>query len=88
VVNPPAQSVAGFGGIVAHIDKADAAGVSFSGTGGLTAPGANGTPMSIGSITAMGDIDRVAGAVSATTMTTATTFSYELLCKPMRRLFY
>jgi hypothetical protein len=87
VVNLATQTVAGFGGLVAHIDKADAAGVSFSGQGTMNFPGANGTPVSAGGITVIGDIDRVTGAVSATTMTTATTFTYELLCKPATRLF-
>jgi hypothetical protein len=87
VVNPPAQSAAGFSGIVAHIDKADAAGIAFSDTGKLTVPGANGGQVSVGNITVIGELDRVTGAVSATTMTTASTFRYELLCKPATRLF-
>lgn len=85
VVNLPDQSVAGFGGIVAHIDRTDAAGISFSGTGPLGVPSAKGGQ--VGTITVMGELDRVTGAVSATTLTTATTFSWELLCKPTKRLF-
>jgi hypothetical protein len=73
VVDLTARSVAGFGGIVAHIDRADAAGISFSGHGVDT--------------TVAGEIDRVTGAVFATTTTTALIWSYDLLCKPTKRLF-
>ncbi|HVZ53076.1 MAG TPA: hypothetical protein VG986_13985 [Pseudolabrys sp.] len=87
VVNLTERTVAGFGGIVAHIDKADAVYVSFSGQGQLTAPGASGNSISVGDMSVMGDLDRVTGAVSATTMTKATTYSYELFCKPTKSLF-
>jgi hypothetical protein len=54
VVNLSARSVAGFGDIVARIYKADDASISFSGEGTMTLPGANGTIMSVGSISVSG----------------------------------
>jgi hypothetical protein len=84
VVNFTERTVSGFGGIVAPIGMVDAAQISFGGTGDLTLPGDGGGK---GGISVIGDIDRVTGAVVATTMTTALTTSYELLCKVTKRLF-
>jgi hypothetical protein len=89
VVNVPERSVAGFEGLVAHIDKSDASHIWFSGRDVLT-PGANDTTIFVG-----GDIDRVTGAVhiyattnGETTKTRElTSYNYDLLCKPTRRLF-
>ncbi len=86
VVNLTEKTVAGFGGIVARIDKADEVYISFSGQGQLTS-NVGGNSRAIGGISVMGDLDRVTGALSVTTMTTATIFSYELYCKPATRLF-
>ena len=83
VVNLAEKTVLGFGGVVARIGKADALYISFSGQGHLAL---GGHPTSVG-ISVMGDLDRVTGALSVTTMTKATTVSYELLCKPTTRLF-
>ena len=84
ILNLVEQTVSGFAGIVANIDKVDGADILFSGEGNLLAPAGRGSK---GSITVIGDIDRVTGAVSARTLTTATTYSYDLLCKPANRLF-
>jgi len=35
----------------------------------------------------VGGIDRLTGEVSATTVSTTSTYTYELLCKPANRLF-
>jgi hypothetical protein len=84
IVNFAERSVSGFN-IVAHIDRVDDASISFGGEGNLPPlPGARSTPVSM---TVMGSIDRVTGAVSATTLTTATMYTYDLLCKPVKRLF-
>jgi len=84
-VNLPEGTVSGFVGIVARITRMDAAGMSFEGRGDLSVPGGGG-PAS-GQITLFGEIDRLTGAVSATTMTKAATTYYELLCKPVKRMF-
>lgn len=84
VVNLVERTVSGFADIVAHVDKIDTDDISFSSTGNLVAPGRRG---SIGSITVMGEIDGVTGAVSAKTFTTTTVSTYDLLCKPANRLF-
>jgi hypothetical protein len=86
VVDLSAQTVAGFSGIVAHIDYVDAASISFRGIKNLTAPD-NGTPVTAESIMVMGQIDRVTGTASATTMSTVSVFNFDLLCKPTSRLF-
>jgi hypothetical protein len=51
VVNLAEQTVYGFVGIVAQIDKVDAAHISFGGTGDLSLPGSRGGKVSVGSIT-------------------------------------
>jgi hypothetical protein len=82
VVNLPARSVAGFGEIVARIYRADDASILFRGDG----IGSLGPKVSVA-----GSIDRVTGLADATIMTTlgsnSTTLTYDLLCKPARRLF-
>ena len=78
VVNLQARTVSGGFGIVARTDTVDDAGISFSGNGEL-GPRVR--------INVYGYIDRVTGAVEATTMTDNTINKYELHCKPTRRLF-
>jgi hypothetical protein len=78
VVNLAAQTVSGFGP-VAHIDKIDAATITFS-VGILAKDHASGM---VG-----GQIDRITGAVIATTtMAAGAVLNYELFCKPTKRLF-
>lgn len=83
VVDLTAGTVSGFSGVVAQINRIDAAGISFSGTGNVST--FKGVPQL--QISVWGDIDRVTGAVSATTSSTASIYTYDLICKPARRLF-
>ena len=85
VVNLGERTVSGFAGIVARIAKVDAAHISFGST--VKRPLLNFRSEPAASVTVIGDIDRVTGAVSATIMTTATASSYDLICKPTSRLF-
>jgi hypothetical protein len=85
VVNLGERTVSGFAGIVARIAKVDAAHISFGSTVKRSLLSFRSEPAA--SVTVMGDIDRVTGAVSATIMTTATASSYDLICKPTSRLF-
>jgi hypothetical protein len=81
VVNLAEETVS-FGGYVTRIDKVDAANISFNGTSDFQFHGVG--PKTTLSI--WGAIDRVTGAMSASTNTTAETYSYELLCKPANRV--
>ena len=63
VVDLTAGTVSGFGGVVAPVDRLDAASVSFNGTGNVPS-GFQGLPPL--RVTVWGDIDRVTGAVTAT----------------------
>jgi hypothetical protein len=85
VVNLGERTVSGFAGITARIAKVDAAHISFGST--VKRSLLNFRSESAASVTIIGDIDRVTGAVSATIMTTATASSYDLICKPTSRLF-
>jgi hypothetical protein len=82
VVNLADQTVIGFG-TVAHIDRADAASISFGGEGPAT--------LRTGTIYVWGEIDRVTGATWAETITTTVVttriYSYDLVCKVANRLF-
>jgi hypothetical protein len=71
-----------FGGYVAKIDRVDDAYISFRGEQELSIGN-----VQTGAIIVMGHIDRVTNAVSATTKTSAIAFTYDLLCKPVSRLF-
>ena len=82
VVNLTDRTVS-FLGYVAQIDSIDAADVTFSGE---TKVKMGGQSTGVG-VYVMGDIDRVTGAMSAATMSTASTHSYELVCKVANRLF-
>ena len=81
VINLAEQTVVGFG-IAAHIDLLDASSIEFSGEGPIVDRGSK-----IGTISALGAIDRVTGIVSATTtmsersQKTVTGTSYYLVCK-------
>jgi hypothetical protein len=75
VVNLADRTVS-FLGFVAKIDAIDAANITFTGD--------NSKPYAV---LVTGDIDRVTGAVSAVIATSATTDSYDLLCKLTNRLF-
>jgi hypothetical protein len=72
----------GVGTIVSHITYADEASIGFYGQGQLRR--GFGGPLGI---IVMGDLDRVTGTLFATTMTSATTSTYELHCKPTKSLF-
>jgi len=61
-----AERTVSFSGHSAGIDKADVAHISFSGESNAV----------------HGEIDRVTGAMWATTASNATTLAYKLLCKP------
>jgi hypothetical protein len=71
-----------FGGYVAKIDRVDDAYISFRGEQELSIGN-----VQTGAIIVMGHINRVTNAVSATTKTSAIAFTYDLLCKPVSRLF-
>ena len=85
IVNFADRTVSGFAGIVARIAKFDAAHVPFGSTSKKSLLGFRAKPE--GSVTVIGEIDRVTGVVSATAMTPETTYSYDLICKPATRLF-
>jgi hypothetical protein len=92
VVDLTARTVSGFGGVVAPVDRVDAASVSFNGTGNVPS-GFQGLPPL--RVTVWGDIDRVTGAVTATQSSVSQalktdnvlTYNYELVCQPARRIF-
>jgi len=82
VLNLAEKTVVGFG-ITAHMDLLDASSIEFSGEGPLVDRGSK-----IGTLSALGAIDRVTGIVSATTtqmlersQKTVTGTSYYLVCK-------
>jgi hypothetical protein len=81
VVNLADQTVT-FGGYVAKIDRVDDASISFHGEQALSIGNRQ-----AGTIIVTGHIDRVTNAVLATTKTSAVAFTYDLLCKPVSRLF-
>jgi hypothetical protein len=81
VINLAEQTVVGFG-IAAYIDLIDASSIEFSGEGPIVDRGSE-----IGTLFAMGAIDRVTGIVSATTTLTSqrsqktvTATTYYLVC--------
>jgi hypothetical protein len=76
VVNLAERTVS-FSGYVVGIEKVDAANISFGGQYRYS-----GVDISV-----HGDIDRVTGAASIMTYTTATASNYDLLCKPANRMF-
>jgi hypothetical protein len=81
VVNLAERTVS-FGGFVAPFNKVDAANIYFHGESQQQGI----------SVTVDGNIDRVTGAVEASTISTAgskslTTFYWNILCKPTTRLF-
>jgi len=88
VVNLADNTVTGFG-VVACIDRTDAASISFSGEGPLSLHGAR-----FGTISLTGEMDRVTGAVSVLTGTSSlrdnkvmSSYTYDLVCKVTNRLF-
>ena len=88
VVNFAERTVIGFG-TVARIDDVDAATISFSGKGPLVYRGSM-----FGTLSATGAVDRITGAVTATTIQISdatkkivTTLTYDLVCKVTSRLF-
>jgi hypothetical protein len=88
VINFAEQTIVGFG-IAAHIDLLDASSIEFSGEGPIVDRGSK-----IGTLFAMGAIDRVTGIVSATTTLTSersqktvTAKTYYLVCKVTDRQF-
>ena len=80
VINLAEQTLVGFG-IAAHIDQVDASSIEFSGEGPIVDGGSK-----IGTLFALGAIDRVTGIVSATTTQTSersqtvTATTYYLVC--------
>ncbi len=81
VVNLADRTVT-FGGYVAKIERVDDASISFRGEKTLAIRN-----VQAGAVIVTGHIDRVTNAVSATTKTAAVAFTYDLLCKPVSRLF-
>jgi hypothetical protein len=81
VVNLADRTVT-FRGYVAQIESVDDADISFRGEKQLTIGN-----VQTGAIIVTGHIHRVTNAVSATTRTSATAFTYDLLCKPVSSLF-
>ena len=85
VINLAEQTIVGFG-IAAHIEILDASSIEFSGEGPIVDRGAK-----IGTLFAMGAIDRVTGIVSATTTLTSektvTATTYYLVCNVSDRQF-
>jgi hypothetical protein len=88
VINFAEQTIVGFG-IAAHIEILDASSIEFSGEGPIVDRGAK-----IGTLFAMGAIDRVTGIVSATTTLTSersqktvTAKTYYLVCNVTDRQF-
>jgi hypothetical protein len=78
VVNLAERTVS-FTGFVAQIDHADTAVIEFSGNDPKTKKGFNSNTS--------GYIDRVTGAMNATTFEETTRMNYDLLCKPASRVF-
>jgi hypothetical protein len=78
VVNLVEHTVS-FTGFVAQIDYADIAVIEFSRNDPKTLKGFNSTTS--------GYIDRVTGAMNATTFEETTRMNYDLLCKPASRVF-
>jgi hypothetical protein len=74
-----AELTVSFSSYVLHIDSVSAANISFSGE---TTTQFGGHP-----ITVVGDIDRVTGAMTATTESPIWTDTYDVLCKPVRPSF-
>ena len=72
------EGTVSFAGSVAHIDSADAAIIAFGTDEVLREE----VPRR-----ATGNIDRVTGAMSAATINGTVLSSYELVCKPARRVF-
>lgn len=77
-----AERTVSFSSYVIHIDNVTAANISFSGETATQFGGAAGIK-----ITVVGDIDRVTGAMTATTESPIWTDSYDLLCQPARPSF-
>jgi len=85
VVNLKEKTVSGVAGVIARINKVDAAHISFANNRKTSLLGIHSEPS--GDLSVLGDIDRVTGAVSVTTMTPAATYQYDLTCKPANRMF-
>jgi hypothetical protein len=85
VINLAEQTLVGFG-IAAHIDQVDSSSIEFSGEGPIVDRGSK-----IGTLFAVGAIDRVTGIVSATTTLTSektvTATTYYLVCNVSDRQF-
>ena len=77
-----AEQTVSFSSYVIHIDNVSAANISFSGKTTTHFGGHPGIK-----ITVVGDIDRVTGAMTATTKSPVWTDTYDLLCKPVRPSF-
>ena len=77
-----AERTASFSSYVIHIDNVTAANISFSGDTTTQFGVATGIK-----ITIVGDIDRVTGAMTATTESPLWTDTYDLLCQPARPSF-
>jgi len=91
VIDLASRTVSGFGGVVAPVTRADAASVSFNGTGNVPGVPQGLPPMQVD---VFGEIDRVTGAVTATQISVwpamgdkVQTYNYDLMCKPAQRLF-
>jgi len=82
VVADLAEKTVSFSSYVIHIENVTAANISFSGETTTQFGGDAGIK-----ITVVGDIDRVTGAMTATTESPIWTDSYDLLCKPARPSF-
>ncbi len=80
VVNLSEKTVS-FAGYKARIDNIDAANISFSGERQLYGR------IPIAGVSVAGNLDRVTGAMQATIFSTATTFTWDVLCRPTTRLF-
>jgi hypothetical protein len=74
-----AEHTISFAGYVSHVDSVDAAVISFGSEPLLTQEHPE--------VSALGEIDRVTGMLSATTMDGHSINFYELLCKPASRVF-
>jgi hypothetical protein len=82
VVANLADKTVSFSSYVIRIDNVTAANISFSGETTTQVGGAAGIK-----ITVVGDIDRVTGAMTATTESPIWTDTYDLLCQPVRPSF-
>jgi hypothetical protein len=77
-----AEQTVSFSNYVLHIDSVSAANISFSGKTTTQFGGHSGIKIAV-----VGDIDRVTGAMTATTESPIWTDTYDVLCKPVRPSF-